>query len=210
MTLRIAASLALTLGLTGLLGFLQVLGEGPFATPQARHMRAMKDRGGAPPDAAPVSFARFDSLPFRRPVAEYAPLERRGVVLEGYVRHMLRAPDGDIHLEVTATLPGPGAHLPYATAEITPRWHGNAPRWSYESLRAAFRSRSGGAATRWHDPPRRVRLTGWLMYDFQFESRRPDLTRPASEERLSGWEVHPVTGIEIWNDARAAFVEVPR
>ena len=67
-----------------------------------------------------------------------------------------------------------------------------------------------GDVSRWQDPPRRVRISGWLMYDFQFETRRPDLTLPAFEQRESGWEVHPVTKIEIWNDARAAFVEVPR
>ena len=98
----------------------------------------------------------------------------------------------------------------YATAEITPQWHSGARDWSFESLRAAFRSGSGGDVTRWRDPPRRVRLTGWLMYDFQFETRRPNLARPASEQRASGWEMHPVTKIEIWDEARAAFVQVPR
>ena len=210
MTLRIAATLVLVLGITGLMGFLHLLGEGPFAKPEARHMRAMKDRRVAPQETAPVSLALFDSLPYRRPLAEYEPFERRGVVVEGYVKHMLRAADGDIHLEVTATLPEPGAPLLYATAEITPQWHRGAKRWEYESLRAAFRTGSTGGVTRWQDPPRRVRLTGWLMYDFQFETRRPDLTLPAFEQRESGWELHPVTKIEIWDDARAAYVEVPR
>lgn len=210
MTLRIAAALVLALGIAGLMGFLHLLGEGPFARPEARHMRAMKDRSVAPTEAAPTSVSLFDSLPYRRPLAEYAPFERRGVVMEGYIKHMLRAPDGDIHLEVTATASEPGVPVPYATAEITPQWHRGAARWEYESLRAAFRSGSGGDVSRWQDPPRRVRLTGWLMYDFQFETRRPDLTRGPSELRESGWELHPVTKIEIWNDALAAFVEVPR
>ena len=210
MTLRITGTLALALGVAGLLGFLHLLGEGPFARPEARHMRAMKDRRAAPQQTAPVTLALFDSLPYRRPLAEYEPFERRGVVLEGYVKHMLRAADGDLHLEVTATLPEPGAPLLYATAEITPQWHRGAKHWSFESLRAACRSGSGGDVTRWQAPPRRVRITGWLMYDFQFETRLPDLTRPPFQQRESGWEVHPVTKIEIWDDARAAFVEVPR
>jgi len=209
-TLRITATLVLVLGIAGLMGFLHLLGEGPFARPEARHMRAMKDRRVAPAATASVGVALFDSLPYRRPLAEYQPFERRGVVMEGYVKHMLRAPDGDIHLEVTPASPEPGVPVPYATAEITPQWHRGANRWSYESLRAAWRSGSGGDVTLWQDRPRRVRLSGWLMYDFQFETRRPDLTRSPSELRESGWELHPVTKIEIWNDARAAYVEVPR
>jgi hypothetical protein len=209
-TLRLAAALALALGVVGMLGFLHLLGEGPFATPEARHMRSMKDRSVAPAAVSAVSVSLFDSLPYRRPLVEYAPLERRGVVMEGYIKHMLRAPDGDIHLEVAGRLPEPGTTPLYATAEITPQWHRGARHWTYESLRAAFRCGSGGDVTRWREPPRRVRLTGWLMYDFQFETRRPDRTRAPSEQRESGWELHPVTKIEIWDDARAAFVEVPR
>ena len=55
-----------------------------------------------------------------------------------------------------------------------------------------------------------MRLTGWLMYDYQFESRQPDLTLVPPQQRESGWELHPVTKIEIWDDARAAYVEVTR
>ncbi len=32
----------------------------------------------------------------------------------------------------------------------------------------------------------------------------------AGEQRESGWELHPVTKIEIWDDARGAYVEVRR
>ena len=210
MTLRFAATLALALGITALMGFLHLLGEGPFATPEARHMRLMKDRSVAPSAVTPVTVSLFGTLPYRRPLAEYEPFERRGIVMEGYIKHMLRAADGDIHLEVSDTLPGEGPPPLYATAEITPQWHRGKRLWTYENLRAAWRCGSGGDVTRWDDPPRRVRLTGWLMYDFQFETRQPDRTRPPYEQRESGWELHPVTKIEIWNDARAAFVEVPR
>ena len=210
MTLRIAAGLGLALGIAALMGFLHLLGIGPFASPEFRHMRAMKDRREAPPNPEATRLTVFDSLPFHRPLAEYAPLERRGVVIEGYIKHMLRAIDDDIHLEVTGSIPEPGVALPYVTAEITPHWRRGAPAWGSERLRQSFRSASGGDATRWRDPARRVRLTGWLMYDFQFDPRRPDLTRVPFAQRVSGWEVHPVTRIEVWDDARAAFVEVPR
>ncbi len=210
MTLRIAAVLALGLGVTGFMGFLHLLGEGPFARPAARHMRAMKDRRTAPRETESIAVARFGTLPYHAPLAGYEPIERQGIVMEGYVKHMLRAMDGDIHLEFTADPPVYGTEPLYATAEITPQWQHGAARRSFESLREAFRSGSGGDATRWRDPPRRVRLTGWFMYDFQFESRRPDLTRAPIEQRVSGWEMHPVTKIEVWNDTRATYVEVPR
>lgn len=209
MTLRIAAALTLALGIAGLLGFLHLLGKGPFVTPAARHMRTLKDRRVAPAEVAPMALAAFATLPYRRPLAEYAPIERRGVVIEGYVKHMLRAADGDMHLEFSSVAPE-GGPLLYVTAEITPQWHRGAPRWSFPALRAAFRSASGGDVTRWGGPARRVRLTGWLMYDYQFESRQPNLKLIPPQTRESGWELHPVTKIEIWDDARAAYVEVPR
>jgi hypothetical protein len=207
-TLRVAAALTLALGIAALLGFFQLLGKGPFAAPEARHMRAMKDRRVAPAEVVPMALAAFATLPYRRPLAEYAPLERRGVVLEGYVKHMLRAEDGDMHLEFSADPPAGG--MPYVTAEITPQWHRGHPHWSFPDLRAAFRSASGGEVTRWDQPARRVRLTGWLLYDYQFEPRRADLSRAPREQRESGWELHPVTKIEIWDDARGAYVEVRR
>ena len=210
MTLRIAATLTLALGVTALLGFLHLLGIGPFASAEQRHMRAMKDRTEAPASPEPFRLSGFDSLPVLRPLAEYAAIERRGVVVEGYVKHMLREPDDDTFLEVMATPPTRATPMAFVTAEITPQWHRGAGRWSFESLRAAFRAASWGGATPWPERARRVRLTGWLLNDYKYETRRPDLTRPPDVPRVSGWEVHPVTKNEIWDDARAAFVEVPR
>ena len=120
MTLRIAATLTLALGVAALLAFFQLLGQGPFASPEARHMREMKDRRAPPRDPVPMALDEFHALPYRRPLAEYAPLERRGVVIEGYVKHMLRAADGDMHLEFTAVQPENAGPLPYVTAEIRP------------------------------------------------------------------------------------------
>jgi hypothetical protein len=41
--------------------------------------------------------------------------------------------------------------------------------------------------------------------------RRPRLRLPGRvPSRVTGWEIHPVTRIEIWDDARAAFVEYGR
>jgi hypothetical protein len=208
--LRIAAVLALVLGVLALLAFLALLGSGPFAGETARHMRALKDRSDPPPVATPVSLASFDSLPYRRPLAEYAPVEQRGVVIEGYIKHMLRAPDGDTHLEVTSAPQPPGSGSTYVTMEITPQFYRGAPAWGFERLRQTFRPSSGGGVTPWGVPPPRVRLTGWLLYDYAFETRLPGGGTIPFVRRVSGWEVHPVTRIEVWDEVRNAFVEVPR
>ena len=222
MTLRIAAALTLVLGAVALLGFLHLLGEGPFATREARHLRAMKDRTDAPASAMPVGFAAIESLPGHRPLAEYAPLERRGVAIEGYVQYMLRATDGDIHLELQERLPPPGSSdHSYVTAEITPRWTRGHRGWRYERLLQVFLPDNGGNVTTWGRAPRRVRITGWLLYDWQYDAslplgrgtardRRASEHEAAGRRRVSAWEVHPVTRIEAWDDSLAAFVEVAR
>ncbi len=211
MTLKIAAVLALALGLTAFVGFLKVLGEGPFDAPEARHLRAMKVRRSAPEHPAGISFGAIDSLPSHAPLAAYAPIEGRGVVLDGYVQYMLRSTDGDTHLELTEHAPPPGSTSNlYVTAEITPEWYAGARAWRYEHLLSTFRPESGGNLTGWGHDPRRVRVTGWLLYDFQYDPVGPAGSRPPGSLRISGWEVHPVTKIEAWDEARAAFAEVPR
>ena len=216
MTLRIAAALVLVLGGGMLLVFLRLLGEGPRIPPEARHLRAMKDRAAAPASVTPMSFADMIALPHSRPLAEYAELERRGVSLEGYVQRMLHVADGDIHLEIVGRpLTPEDRDTSYLSAEVTPRvraagWPARAagPGWSYEELEARLRPVAGGTTT-WNGPPRRMRITGWLLYDWQYDTPWASLASHRVE-RLTGWEIHPVTRIEVWDDARAAFRELPR
>ena len=100
------------------------MGKGPFAPTENRHLRAMKDRTAVPDRVVPYAPADFTALPHARPLDEYAPLERRAVSLEGYVRFMQHSMDGDFHLEVFPATrdSGPLDALP-VTAEITPPWH---------------------------------------------------------------------------------------
>ena len=61
-----------------------------------------------------------------------------------------------------------------------------------------------------------MRLSGWLLYDFQHDApygsevvdRLGGGTRIT--RRLSGWEIHPVTRIEVYDEARDAWEDVPR
>lgn len=204
--LRIAAVAALVLGAGLVLAYLTVMDKGPFATPAGRHQRQMKDRATEPAAYEPVSFADLAALPRVQDVSVYAPVEQRGVSLECYVQRMFRAHDGDYHLDLA---PAPGeATAPqryYCAAEITPQWHAHSSTWRFEGLAAAFRPLWGAGA--WDRPPRRVRLSGWLMYDPEHATPPDGAPYPTL---LSQYEVHPVTRIEVWDDSLAAFAEIVR
>ena len=210
MILRILGSLALILGAAAVMFYLSFMGKGPWTTPEARHLRALKDRRVAPARYEPLTMGDVQRLPHQLSLAAYAPLEARGVSYEGYVQRILRAIDDDCHLEVTPTPRGSaGPDTAYVTAEITPWWRQHSQRWSYEGLVAAFRPNHGGASP-WDDGPRRVRVSGWLLYDFQYDTRVSPWSLQYQAPRVSGWEIHPVTRIELWDDARQSWVDDPR
>jgi hypothetical protein len=204
--MRIAAGLSLALGITVLMAFLHLLGKGPFASLEMRHLRDMKDRTDVPSAPTEYSFEDFRRLPHRLSVAEYSGLERQAVVLEGYVQHMLRAPDGDTHLEIVPysdSLPAA-----YVTAEITPGFVRSSGQWRFERLAAALRP-ARGTRTPWSGGPRRTRMSGWLLYDFQHDDSLGH-GRGDGVPRMTGWEIHPVTAIELWDDSLGRFVEYAR
>ena len=210
MTLRVAAALSLLVGATALMAYLRVMGHGPLAAAPERHLRAMKDRLAPPPSVEMFTLADFAALPHRAAAADVAALERGGVVMEGYVQNFMRAADDDYHLEIAPTPRSPGgADTAYATAEITPGIRGGSRRWSYERLVAAFRPNRGGA-TRWDEGPRRARVSGWLLYDYPYDAPPSPSELRMSSPRISGWEIHPVSRIELWDDSLRRFVDYPR
>jgi hypothetical protein len=209
-TLRLAATLALVLGASALLVFLRLLGEGPGVSLESSHLRDMKNRLDPPPSAQPITFADMVALPHRRPVGEYSAYERRGVSIEGYVQTVMHAVDGDLHLEVTEDpLAWNAFDTSYLSAEITPGVRGDSKSWTYDRLVEQFHPIVGGP-TPWRPGTRRVRIRGWLMYDWQYDQPRHHDHHHRVGDRLTGWEIHPVTGIEVWDDDAARFVEVAR
>jgi len=207
--LRLFAGLALLLGLTAFALFLTLLGEAPWSPAPMRHLRAMKDRATAPESLATLTLADFESLPHRLPLAEYARLEGQGASFDGYVQRMLTSTDADIHLELAATPRRPGGpDTSYVTAEVTPQWRGGSDRWAYEGLVAQLRPNHGGASS-WDSGPPRVRVSGWLLYDFQYDAT-PTPYSLLHGTRVTGWEIHPVTRIELWSDPLGRFVDVTR
>jgi hypothetical protein len=201
---RLAAAAALLVGLLGSLGYLHIMGRAPTASVASRHLRDMKDRDGAPATYAPITSAEMAALPRSRPLAEYSGLERRGVVYDGYVQRMARAMDGDIHLELVDRPMMPGdPEQPYFTAEIPPHWQRGSEAWSYDRILELFRPPYGGI-TAWEQGTRRVRIAGWLIYDFEYEGA------VGPRPRLTHWEIHPVTRLERWDDSAGRFLEYPR
>jgi hypothetical protein len=221
--LRMTALLALLASVTLLLAYLQLIGESPLSSRTSRHLRSMKERTARPDTVTTFGFADFRALPLGAPLAHYAAFERRAVSLDGYVAGLVRSSDGDIHLEITAIPRAPGdRETLYVTGEVTPAFQ-RSEGWSLERLRQTFLPVDGGP--RFDRPTPRVRIQGWLLYDWQYDGlpdRDPlrelwNRVRPSDRReprrikptpiwpRLTGWEIHPVTAIEVWDDAAGNF-----
>jgi hypothetical protein len=154
----------------------------------------------------PVDYVAMAALPTQLDVGEYSGIERRAVSLEGYVQRMVRAADDDIHLELVPERRLPDdPDLAYVTAEVTPQWRHGSDNWRFPQLVDAFRPTRGGV-TPWEGGTRRVRLSGWLLFDYEYEPTRTTANRP----RLSSWEIHPVTRIELWNESIGRYQELPK
>ena len=211
MILRVAAGLSIALGTVALGGYLTLVGKGPFASLEARHLREMKDRDAEPARVAAMDFADFAALPHQRTVAEYSAFESRGASLEGYVQRLLRSPDGDLHLEVAPYRRDPGlADTAYVTAEVTPSWQRRFPELRYRALLTELRP-DHSLSPAWEGGPRRVRVTGHLLYDFPYDvpygapnARRLPFQTGRSM-RVTGWEIHPVTRVEVFDEADSAW-----
>ncbi|MBI1798434.1 MAG: hypothetical protein HYR73_01970 [Candidatus Eisenbacteria bacterium] len=210
MTLRIAALLALLLGTAALLVFLRLLGEGPFVPAASRHLREMKNRTDSPRVIEATSFGGLVALPHDATLEAYSVIERRGVSLEGYVQDLIRSPDDDYHLEIVAGPLRAGDYdTSYVSAEITPRVRRDSRNWTFERLIERFRPILGGE-TQWPGATRRIRVTGWLLFDWQYDWPVGAGAGKGLGARLTGWEIHPVTRIELWDDAQSRFVDYPR
>ena len=214
MILRVCAALALLLGAGALTFYLWWVGKTPFSSAADRHLRVMKERTAVPERYEAFTFADFESLPHARPLAEYAVLERRAVSVVGYVQSMFLSLDGDFHLAVIEQADSTRwIDVAGITAELTPQFQRGSTRWTLEPLHARLRP-FPRSRPYWPGGPRRARISGWLLYDFQYDApyvnTRPQLTPPSGRPRMTAWEIHPVTRIELWDDSLQAFVEYPR
>lgn len=72
-------------------------------------------------------------------------------------------------------------------AEVTPRWRAVMVRrgidWSTDTLRNTI-------CHHW------VRVTGWLLFDFEHAGRSQNTATQPGVWRATAWEIHPITSIE--------------
>lgn len=210
MIARAFGVLVFAAGAAVLVGGLALLGRAPGLSAETRHLRAMKDRVDSPPTLRDMTMNDFAALPHQPPFAERAALERQGVRMAGWVQRILLSGDGDVHVELAEhRRTRLDRDSVYIVCEISNRWRNMRKSWVYDSLLVAFRPNRGGA-TAWEAGPRRVRLSGWLLYDHPYDTPRSKWLMTHGPARRTGWEIHPVTGIELWDDRTQEWVGLTR
>lgn len=210
--MRVLSVLTFLAGAIVLWVALGILGEAPGSAPESRHLRRMKKRLAVPASYTPYTLADFQALPHGIALEHRGVRERTAVSFEGWNQRMMMAGDGDAHLELVASPRASGGRdTVYVTAEVTPpfRRGGAESHWNYDRLLALFRPNRGGQ-TPWEQGPARVRVSGWLLYDYQYDHAPTSWSLEHAAPRATGWEIHPVTRIERWDDRAAAWIEVPR
>lgn len=210
MILRSSAVLVFAAGAVALVAGLALLGRAPAMPEPTRHLRAMKDRRDPPQRVTDVTMEDLVALPHQPAMSERSALESRGVRMQGWVQRMVLSGDGDLHLELVQNRRRLGERdTAYIVAEVTPPWRERSRGWSYESLLVAFRPNQGGRSA-WPAGPRHVRLSGWLNYDHPYDRPVSTWLQQFGAPRRTGWEMHPVTRIEAWDDAAQAWRELRR
>ena len=164
-------------------------------------VNALKNRSAAPASTIPITVAGMKQLPIlpaatptmraKWPASSRAtiePHEGQGVVFTGYILQVARETgepsncgstlprDEDVELFL-AQRPGVTDGQQIILGEITPRWRAAYTSWRPVNLRGV----AGG---------RRIRITGWLLYDQEsFGETHGGTATP--------WEIEPITNVEV-------------
>lgn len=173
-------------------------------------LNLQKNRDRAPERFEDLDVAAILELPRHYPVArwrarwpeavknEVDAQERRGVTLEGYLLAAHQSgPEScnchdraarDFHLWIgaapaTDTLDAKLRRAQAVVVEMTPRLRALHPSWRLRTLERLAHDRV------------RVRVQGWLMYD-------PEHPGELGKSRGTLWEVHPITGFQIFSGGR--------
>lgn len=175
----------------------RVNGESPLTGRLTDHLAVQQRRTEIPAAYAPIDYRFFAQLPTPeiRTVSDLAAVEeveRNAVALTGYIVRVIpvpihlagrRATDWEFHLHLRV---GPARRCEYQddarnlVTVVTPSFQPPRTGWDLEALYDLCREQA------------RVRLSGWLLYDYLSRAR-------AGRSRASAWSIHPVTQIEVWN-----------
>jgi len=158
----------------------------------------------------PVDMTFFADLPHQPPLEKRTAIEGRGVIMQGSIQRMVLSGDGDLHLElVEHARTAADRDTAYVVAEVTPLWRTGSKGWSFSSLLATFRPNHGGRSP-WPAGPARVRIGGWLNYDHPYDRPVSTWLQLNGAPRRTGWEIHPVTSIEQWDERSQSWQELVR
>lgn len=195
----------------GVVGPSEPGGSGALApAAQLSFLIEQKNRVAIPSHYEPLTFAEFLALPSLP--AEYTASDwglvrahtQRSVSIEGYIAEVIPAMDGatygrppeegDVHLHLRETRqPGcfpRGPRGKQLVAEVTPHFQPPKTGWSYDALLGLCQRQV------------RVRLSGWLLHDYQH-------VQDVGVWRASAWEIHPVTKIEVWDPEHQSWQPLP-
>ncbi len=179
-------------------------------TVQRSYLIEQKNRVDVPSHYEPLTFADFLALPAlseRYTASEWEIVRtytQRAVTVEGYIAEVIAVRDGttygrppaegDFHVHLRATSqpecsPG-GPRGEQLVTEVTPPFRPPKTGWSFEALLDLCRRQV------------RVRISGWLLHDYQH-------VRDIGDWRASAWEIHPVTQIEVQDAEQHTWRPVP-
>jgi hypothetical protein len=179
-------------------------------TPQHHYLTEQKNRTDIPAHYELLTFAQFLALP-AVPERYTAPdwtivraQTRRSVSLKGYIGEVIQAVDGatygrppeqgdlHVHLREARQLQCGvrGSRNRQIVTEVTPHFQPPTTGWSYEALLDLCQRQV------------RVRISGWLLHDYQH-------IKDVGASRASAWEIHPVTNIEVWDPGREEWQKFP-
>ncbi len=180
------------------------LDKEPF---QPYFLRYQGARVAIPTHYTPMTFAEFfvlPALPKGYGQSEWATVReysQRAVSLEGYIIELRRSTGdelrwgvGDIHVHLRET-PQPrcspdGNRKEQVVAAVTRAFQPPKTGWSYDALSDLCERQA------------RVRISGWLLHDFEH-------LRDVGDRRGSAWEIHPVTKVEVWDRERNSWSPLP-
>lgn len=172
-------------------------GDTPIPSRVAEHLADQQQRTEIPPDYASIDYGFFAQLPSPEirtlsDLAAVEEVEHNAVSLTGYIVRVipvpihlagLRSTDWEFYLHLRV---GPARRCEYQddarnlVTVLTPSFQPPYTGWDFEALYDLCREQT------------RVRLTGWLLYDYLSRAR-------VGHSRASAWTIHPVTQIEVWS-----------